>query len=140
MSAARDIVAEIRAVARDCGYALAVHGSQRRDLDLIAAPWTVEAVEPLTLVDTICSVVGLRPRVGNIDPKGRAMPNPEFKPYGRLAWSLASTNGRLGYEYIDLSVAPKAGTGLPMLVAEEYRRVEPAPPAPGEAPSEETGS
>ena len=29
----------MREAAKECGYALGLHGSMRRDLDLIAAPW-----------------------------------------------------------------------------------------------------
>lgn len=120
---ARDVIAEIRAAAREHGYALAVHGSQRRDLDLIAAPWAVEAIEPLTLVELICERVGLRPRIANAYSDGTTMPNPEFKPFGRLAWSLVSTSGPIGYEYVDLSVVPKAGSAFPVEVARGYGEI-----------------
>lgn len=30
-------------VARGCGYAIGLHGSMKRDVDLIAVPWTDEA-------------------------------------------------------------------------------------------------
>lgn len=33
------IIEKIREAARTCGYAIGVHGSMRRDLDLIAVPW-----------------------------------------------------------------------------------------------------
>lgn len=36
----RRILPAVRTAARECGYALAAHGSMRRDLDLIAAPWS----------------------------------------------------------------------------------------------------
>lgn len=35
----RSIIPNISAAAREHGYAIGVHGSLRRDLDLIAAPW-----------------------------------------------------------------------------------------------------
>lgn len=35
----RDILPKIRDRARSLGYAIGVHGSMRRDLDLIAVPW-----------------------------------------------------------------------------------------------------
>lgn len=123
MATERDFVAEIRSVAREYGYALAVHGSQRRDLDLIAAPWTVEAIEPLTLVDLICKRVGLRPPITILYPDGRVAPNPEFRPFGRIGWLLVSTRGPLGYEYIDLSVMPKAGSAFPLEVARGYGEI-----------------
>lgn len=37
-------------IARRHGYALAIHGSLHRDLDLIAVPWVEEASEPLALI------------------------------------------------------------------------------------------
>lgn len=36
------ILPRIRAAAKECGYAIGVHGSMRRDLDLIAAPWVAD--------------------------------------------------------------------------------------------------
>jgi len=37
-------------VAQKCGYALAVHGSMTRDLDLIAVPWVKRPMQPESLV------------------------------------------------------------------------------------------
>lgn len=37
-------------IANGCGYALAVHGSMKRDLDLIAVPWVKNAMAPESLV------------------------------------------------------------------------------------------
>lgn len=34
------VIPKIKEAARHCGYAIGVHGSLRRDLDLIAVPWT----------------------------------------------------------------------------------------------------
>lgn len=36
----RSILPALRTVARECGYAIGLHGSMQRDLDLIAVPWT----------------------------------------------------------------------------------------------------
>lgn len=36
--------------ARELGYALAVHGSMQRDLDVLAVPWADEAIEDLDLL------------------------------------------------------------------------------------------
>lgn len=99
----------MRAVARDCGYAIAVHGSQERDLDLIAAPWTPEAVSADHLVTRLCEEVGL---VEHAQP-AFMMSNPEPKPWGRHAWSLA---GCPEHQYIDLSVMPRAGEPVPLVV------------------------
>lgn len=42
-------LAGIVAVARELGYALAVHGSLARDLDIIACPWTETATSALSM-------------------------------------------------------------------------------------------
>lgn len=106
-SATDRFLARLREVARECGYAVGVHGSETRDLDLIAAPWTVEAVSAQDLVDTLCERVPLAAQP--VVPPMAA--NPEMKPWGRLAWSLA---GCPDHKYVDLSVAPRAGESVPL--------------------------
>lgn len=81
--------------ARKLGYALALHGSLQRDLDLIAIPWTQEAVEPLELVKALCEEFDIAP---NHDWE-----KPEVKPHGRLGWSIPLWWGA----YIDLGVMPR---------------------------------
>lgn len=97
----------IREVARVCGYAVAVHGSEQRDLDLVAVPWAPEAVSAQDLVDAVCAGVGLVEKPS--EPPMSA--NPETKPWGRLAWAIC---GVPGVEYLDLSVAPRAGEAVPV--------------------------
>ena len=84
-------------VARQLGYAIGVHGSQLRDLDLVAVPWTDDAVTPLELVKSIAYAVP-----GVLAGKG------EKKPHGRIAW-LIYPRYRWGIDawYIDLSVMPR---------------------------------
>lgn len=109
-----DFIDRIRTIARECGYAIGVHGSEARDLDLIAAPWAVEAVSAQDLVDAICGALGLRERAANVYPDSTIMPNPEPKPWGRLGWSLDGCPPQ--WEYVDLSVAPRAGEPVPVSV------------------------
>ena len=45
----------VRALAREVGYAIGVHGSLERDVDLIAVPWVEEAVGPEALAERISS-------------------------------------------------------------------------------------
>jgi len=101
---------------RDCGYAVAPHGSLARDFDLIAVPWTEEAKSAPELIMRIMSVTGAVLRDG-----GRKLESGEWetvpgdvgtkKPHGRLAWSLF-----LGHHvYLDVSVMlrsvdPQSGT------------------------------
>lgn len=53
-------VEPIRVAAREVGYAIGVHGSQERDLDLIAAPWTDDAIPALDLLKHIAARINAR--------------------------------------------------------------------------------
>jgi hypothetical protein len=90
----------IQEVAADCGYALAPHGSLVTDFDIVAIPWTEDALHAEEFIaayvkrfaevyaEPIDSVVG-----------------PELKPHGRKAWCLAIGSGL----YLDISVMPNIG-------------------------------
>jgi hypothetical protein len=88
-------VPRITALAREHGYAIGIHGSLQRDLDLIAVPWSEVASDAETLVVEIAKVVG-----GFILEHHGA---PEKKPHGRLAWTIHLGAGL----FIDLSVMPQ---------------------------------
>jgi len=102
-------------VARANGYALAIHGSMVTDLDLVAVPWTAEAVEDTVLVEAIlkhCSAVlypELLARHGHGEKavesilRNREARCPSDKPHGRKCWSLHLDFG----VYVDLSVMPR---------------------------------
>jgi hypothetical protein len=81
-------------LARQAGYAVGIHGSLKRDFDLIAAPWTDKAVGNADLVAHLCA--GLNAvRIGG----------PEHKPLGRVAVTLQID----GYiKPIDLSIMPRS--------------------------------
>ena len=83
----------LRRTSRRCGYALAIHGSMHRDLDLLAVPWTDEAVGAAELVDAMEKMHGLIPVHDTSKP---------IKPHGRKSWAYS-----MGGNYIlDLSVMP----------------------------------
>lgn len=84
-------VEPIRRLAREVGYALGVHGSLERDLDLIAAPWSEDAVSASELAAHIAS--GLN---------GSVLA-PEEKPLGRWSCNIQIDGW---FKLIDLSVAP----------------------------------
>lgn len=101
------LIEPLRARARELGYAVAVHGTVKRDIDLIAIPWTPEAVAPKELAEAL--------RLKALEVHGAAyMKPPEnddpwhldgcpgFKPHGRLCWCFYLG----GPCYIDLSVMP----------------------------------
>lgn len=102
----RDLLPALRAAARRCGYALAVHGSEMRDFDVIAAPWVVEAVPPAELAEAMRESIGGFFLEGVVD--GRDFSAPAQRPHGRQAWSIRL--GGRGDRYIDLSVMPPTVT------------------------------
>ncbi len=83
-------VEPIRAIARGLGYAITVHGSFERDLDLVAIPWVENAVHADVLVAEICKAINAR-QVGEF----------ELKPHTRIATTL-QIDGY--YRPIDLSI------------------------------------
>lgn len=103
-------LASLQQVARECGYALAVHGSMATDLDLIAVPWVPEAVSAEDLIEALRTshVGGTIGKTYGVDgPRG----GPEDKPHGRRAWSIYFDEACTG-PYLDVSVMPRA-EGLP---------------------------
>jgi len=98
----------LRFVAYRCGYALAVHGSLKTDIDLIAAPWRDSCISAASLAEHIraCAeqIIGTA-RVREYDK------HPEEKPCGRLAWSFYLQPEGVEGPYIDLSVMPKVCNG-----------------------------
>jgi len=80
-------------LAREMGYAVGIHGSLKRDVDLIAVPWVAEAVSHTELVIHLCR--GLN--AITIGP-------PERKPHGRITVTLQID----GYvKHIDLSITTR---------------------------------
>jgi hypothetical protein len=86
-----------RKLAWEEGYAIGLHGSFTRDLDMIAVPWAERACEPEHLIRRIVDATGLKLRDGV-----------GVKPHGRRAWTLlfpAFGDPR----FVDLSVVPRIG-------------------------------
>lgn len=103
---AERLVEIVRPAARACGYAVAVHGSMARDLDLVAVPWTEDATDALTVVKAIQDAISRE--IGDCYRSKEV----EAKPHGRLAWTLffheavSTPNG--AFPFIDLSVLPRS--------------------------------
>jgi len=84
-----------RCLAWQEGYALAMHGSFTRDLDMVAIPWTDAACDPLKLAKRIA-------QAADLELHGE----PGQKPHGRLAFTMlfkAFGDPR----FVDLSVMPR---------------------------------
>lgn len=93
------VIDDVRAIGREHGYAVAVHGSLRenRDIDLIAAPWVKGAHAASTLVRAISKLEYLK---RNRDWEG--------KPHGRRGTMFLVTLRAKGCpRYVDLSVMPR---------------------------------
>lgn len=91
------LLPEMRDAAWRLGYSLAVHGSMRRDMDVVAIPWIAAAAPAELLVDAIYQAVGGHDAY-------RPYP-PSVKPHGRRAWSIHLS--RCVHMYVDLSVMPR---------------------------------
>lgn len=85
------IYPELAEIARQNGYALAIHGSMARDFDLICVPWSEEPAAPDDVVRAIMGVFDFWPVDGLTD-----------KPHGRKVQTLAF----MGDCFLDLSFMP----------------------------------
>lgn len=83
---------------RSQGYAVAVHGSRVRDLDLIAVPWTEEtALSALDVAEIIADAI-----------PGVLHKKDVKKPHGRVGFTIYP-RWLFGFDtwYVDLSVMPR---------------------------------
>ena len=94
------ILPPMRSAAKEAGYALAVHGSLNRDIDLIAVPWTDSVWTSDALVDSLCGAV--RGVIGRCSKFNSGW---EQKPHGRIGRILLAWAGEHTVS-IDLSVMP----------------------------------
>ena len=102
-----------RRVARELGYNLVAHGSMERDCDLVAIPWTDDAVGEDTLVLALQAAFG--EALGTECYLGHGW---SLKPHGRKANTLILLETGLvneeapgkgeGFPFVDLSVMPRA--------------------------------
>ena len=99
---------QLRQVARGHGYALALHGSLTKDLDVVAIPWTEHASSQVELVKALVDASGghlLHTGSRIVDGVAARVPAGCPRPHGRTSWTIM-LNGRAGY--IDLAVMPRA--------------------------------
>ena len=97
ISILNDIIEPMRHIARINGYALAVHGSLSRDIDLIAIPWVEHAETAGFLANELCDC--LKAFFGSCCLQGEV----GIKPHGRKAYSIILSNTNV---WIDLSIMP----------------------------------
>lgn len=96
------ILPRIREAGKQMGYAIAIHGTMKRDLDLLAVPWVEEAAEPIVLVKMVADVVGGYVIGDGVNDRGYISDHPTEQPHGRMSWNICWG----GKVFIDLSVMP----------------------------------
>jgi hypothetical protein len=95
----------MRRAAKDAGYAITVHGSLDRDIDLVAVPWREHNVWSMdALVDALVGAV--RGVTGRCSRHGKDLTE---KPHGRRAASLLAWCGETT-AHLDLSIMPAITT------------------------------
>ena len=100
------LLPKIREAARKHGWAIGVHGSCVRDLDLMAMPWIEEAAEVEVLLKAICEAAGgfvPMVEVHEMTWEAAAKDPQTNKPHGRRSYNICFG----GYPFIDLAVMPK---------------------------------
>lgn len=100
------IAAPMTATAKECGYALAWHGSLARDIDVVAVPWAAEAVSAEELVERLINtLMGCNGGMAFLNPDRSGSKDGAWgiKPHGRRCWSIHLGGG----PYVDLSVLPR---------------------------------
>lgn len=86
----------LRDIAYEHGYALAIHGSMRRDFDLIAVAWTETAKPHEEMLAEMSKIIGMD--FGNEQPYA----SKEMKPHGRIGYTFHAGGGG----YFDISIIP----------------------------------
>lgn len=96
------VLPKIREAAKKCGYGIGVHGSLRRDLDLIATPWVSTYLSKDTLAEEIHKAAcGLK----NTTYTWLEKPNGRTCTTMPICWvNFKSETTKNGSGYIDLSV------------------------------------
>lgn len=96
------ILPVLQDAARKCGYALGLHGSINRDMDLIAVPWTAHAVPAEELIQALLKAVVMI-EVHIAGEFERPSKTPAYRPHGRRTWLISLGAGAV----IDVSVMPR---------------------------------
>lgn len=95
-----------RITGKEYGYAIGLHGTAMRDLDLIAVPWTDTARDPLDFLHCLAGRIEEETKRGILvegEPVTNEWPKPEAKPHGRIAWTILLG----GPFWLDISVMPR---------------------------------
>lgn len=98
-----------RRAAKQHGYAIAVHGTLKRDVDLVAIPWIEAASGPRKLARAVAEAIGC-----GVSPEhlARHIRDSELvQAHGRRSWAFhpGHTEPKDHGWFVDLSVMPRRG-------------------------------
>ena len=85
--------------AKGSGYAIALHGSLGRDMDVIAVPWTEDAIPEHELLDRVGQALTAHWWIELKHIHG----DPAVHPHGRLVWTIVLEGGA----FVDFGVMPR---------------------------------
>lgn len=94
---------ELAAIAREHGYALAIHGSMARDFDLVAVPWIADPAEPRVVIEAMCKRYAIRLLPRDVHDE-TTLYEPEIREHGREVYTISVAWGHCS---IDLSFMPR---------------------------------
>ena len=118
-------IVRARIIAKQEGYALAIHGSTTRDLDLIAVPWTTAARSPQALTTRIDFNTGWRrQRADGTRCEIGEKVEPTVREHGRLVWTFMP-EGFADPRFVDFSVIPPNTPAEPPKVGSGDRSADP---------------
>lgn len=96
-----ELLPALRRTAQGLGYAIGLHGSMARDVDLIAAPWTEEACSAEDLIAALLETTLATLDCGYMDEGAR---KPAPRPHGRVGFVI-----HIGWKgYLDIAVMPRS--------------------------------
>lgn len=95
----------MRPTARNLGYALAVHGSMMRDLDVVAVPWVRDATDHKSLAHALAGAI-----------RGTLHDSLSWKPHRRASYVIRLGLKEYGWThaYIDLGIMLRESDEYPL--------------------------
>lgn len=84
----------LKTIAKEFGYALALHGSLSYDMDIVLIPWAEEYENPMVVIQAFSDEIGYR------DSRLKPYLSWEKKPNGRYGFTIAGG----GHGHLDVSV------------------------------------
>jgi len=89
----------MRKAAKELGYAITVHGSMKRDFDIVVVPWTDQAASTYDVAHAIRNTAG--------SDRWRCPDNKDSAPHSREWWPFDwKDSSHKNKDYVDMSIIP----------------------------------